>query len=148
MPAIYEHVVVVAPEEINRYGHVDNLVFLRWMVDAAVAHSAAQGWDWDRYQQLGSGWVVRRHEIDYFGPALLGDQLVVRTWVADFKRSTSQRRYELRRPGDPKLVSRGATDWAFVDLTSGRPRRVPPELASCFELVHDAPAAGPQPDPE
>ncbi len=53
MPAIYEHSVSIAPEAIDRLGHVNNLVYLSWMIKAALAHSAAQGWPTDRYERLG-----------------------------------------------------------------------------------------------
>ena len=44
MPAIYCHSHVVRDDEIDGLGHVNNLHYLKWMQDAAVAHSAAQGW--------------------------------------------------------------------------------------------------------
>ena len=52
MPAIYEHSVTIAPEAIDRLGHVNNLVYLGWMIEAALAHSAVQGWPTDRYEKL------------------------------------------------------------------------------------------------
>ncbi len=46
------------------------------MMDAALAHSAAQGWPAERYEKLGSGvWVVRSHEIKYVEPAYEGQQV-------------------------------------------------------------------------
>ncbi|HQU47038.1 MAG TPA: acyl-CoA thioesterase, partial [Pirellulales bacterium] len=84
MPAIYEHHHVVRPDEIDELGHANNLAYLRWLQDAAVAHSAVQGWPAEAYRKLGLGWVVRSHEITYERPALPGDAVVVRTWVASF----------------------------------------------------------------
>ena len=68
MPAIYLHNVKVTDEHIDIQGHANNLVYLRWMQDAAVAHSAAQGWDGERYRELSAGWVVRSHFIEYLVP--------------------------------------------------------------------------------
>lgn|SRR5487761_1439487 len=79
MPAIYEHRHVVVPDEIDELGHANNLAYLRWLQDAALAHSAVQGWPADAYKRLGLGWVVRSHEITYERPALAGDRVIVRT---------------------------------------------------------------------
>ena len=134
MPALYEHHHTVSPDEIDAQGHVGNVHYVSWMQAAAVAHSSAQGWTPERYREAGAGWVVRSHLIEYLRPALNGDQIVVRTWVADFKKVTSLRKYRIIRPADGTLLARAETDWAFIG-ESGAPRRIPPELAQCFEVV-------------
>ncbi|MEZ6045425.1 MAG: acyl-CoA thioesterase [Planctomycetaceae bacterium] len=70
MPPVYEHHLKVQPEEIDGQGHVNNVVYLRWMQDAAVAHSTHQGWSNARYWEAGYGWVVRTHHIEYLKEAL------------------------------------------------------------------------------
>ena len=135
MPAIYEHWLTVSPGEIDRLGHVNNLAYMAWMIDAAVAHSAAQGWTGDRYERLGAVWVVRSHEIKYVEPAFDGEQIVVRTWVADMTKVSSTRRYKIVRPADDRLLAEAATRWAFVDLASGALKRIPEEVWRSFELV-------------
>lgn len=134
MPAIYEHPLVVSAEEIDRLGHVNNLVYLRWMQAAALAHSAVQGWTPERYEQMGSGWVVRSHEIKYLQPAYLDQPIVVRTWVADMTKVASTRRYKILRAEDRSLLASAATQWAFVDYTTGTLKRIPPEVSQAFEL--------------
>jgi len=137
MPAVYEHTLRVRTEEIDRFGHANNLVYLAWMIDAAVAHSAAQGWDADRYERLGAVWVVRSHEIKYVEPAYEGQPVVVRTWVADMTKVSSTRRYKIVRAGDERVLAKAATRWAFVDRGTGRLRAIPEELSESFELVGD-----------
>jgi acyl-CoA thioester hydrolase len=134
MPAIYEHALVVAADEIDRLGHVNNLVYLAWMQAAAFAHSAAQGWTPDRYEQLGSGWVVRSHTIKYLQPAYADQRLIVRTWVADMGKVSSTRRYKIVRSVDDSLLASAATEWAYVDYTTGQLRRIPEEVWRAFEL--------------
>src|SRR5438046_2800579 len=119
MSAIYEHRLIVTPEEIDRLGHVNNLAYMAWMQDAALAHSAAQGWPPERYEQFGAGWVVRSHEIKYLQSAYSNDAIVVRTWVADMKKVSSTRRYKVVRASDNVLLAAAATEWAFVDFASG-----------------------------
>jgi len=130
-PDRYTHVVVATLADIDELEHVSNLVYLRWVLDVARAHSDARGWDPAAYRRLGATWVVRRHEIDYVRSAKLGDEIAVTTWVEAWKRVSCIRRTELAlRDGSP--LARAATTWAFVELGGGRPTRVPDELVSRF----------------
>ena len=56
---------------------------------AAIAHSTDNGWLPERYYELGAGWVVRSHQITYLRPALEGDELIIRTWVARARSASS-----------------------------------------------------------
>jgi acyl-CoA thioester hydrolase len=135
MPDVFDYPLVVSREEIDDLGHANNVAYLHWMQAAAMAHSAAQGWPGERYQQLGAGWVVRSHTIEYFRPALEGQRLAVRTWVATMKKVSSQRRYEILRQPDELLLAAAATEWVFVNYRTGIPTRVPPEVRSAFSVV-------------
>lgn len=138
MPAIYHHQHTVRDDEIDAQGHVNNLVYLKWMQTAALAHSAEQGWPPERYQQIGAGWVVRSHSIEYLQPAFAGQRIVVKTWVSNFRKIQSLRKYKIFRVADNALLAVSQTNWAFIGLEHHVPRRVPPELVAAFELVPES----------
>ena len=135
MPAVYEHAHTVRPNEIDEQGHVGNVHYVNWMQAAAVAHSSAQGWTPDRYRESGATWVVRSHLIEYLRPAFEGEPVVVRTWVADFRKVTSLRKYHILRETDGALLATAETNWAFVSAGTGTPKRIPPELIAAFEVA-------------
>src|SRR5262249_17946117 len=60
-----------------------------------------------------------------------GTDLEVRTWVEDFRRVRSQRRYEMRRLDGAPLLD-AVTDWVLVESASGRLRRIPDEMERGF----------------
>jgi acyl-CoA thioester hydrolase len=62
---------------------------------------------------------------------------MVRTWVTNFRKVRSLRRYRFLRVSDQALLAKGETDWVFVDAASGRPRPIPEEVVACFELVSE-----------
>lgn len=134
---IYRYEILVKPEDIDIVGHVNNVVYVQWMQDAAVAHSAALGWSFRRYQDLGAGWVAREHRIEYLQPAMPGDCVVIHTWVADMKRVTSTRRYRMVRYEGEKetLLAVAHTQWAFIDFTKRLPRRIPEEMFTAFSQL-------------
>lgn len=122
--------ITATPADIDELGHVSNLVYLRWVLETATAHSAALGWGHAEYLASGNVWVVRRHEIDYLAQVTVGQQLVGETWVDPWKAASCVRRTELVRDG--VVVARAATTWAFMSIASGRPQRIPEELRALF----------------
>ena len=138
MPEIYEFRHTVVRDEIDRFGHANNVAYVEWMQSAAVAHSAAHGWSTEAYLELGHGWLVRSHTIQYHRPAEVGDRIVVRTWVATMKKVTSIRRYRMLRSEDGELLATAETKWAFVDFATGQPARIPREIAGAFRVVDRA----------
>lgn len=116
--------------DIDELGHVSNLVYVKWVLDVAMAHSRALDWDHDRYKAFGAVFVVRRHEIDYVAQVREGEELVAETWVDDWRPASCIRKTEIRR-GD-QVVARASTLWAFISLSSGRPQRITDELRGLF----------------
>lgn len=134
MAGVYIHEHMVTSDEVDWQGHANNVFYLHWLLDAAIAHSDVLGWNKDRYVDLGMAWVAKSHLIEYLSPAFEGDSLVIRTWISELRRVTSQRRYEIRRASDDVLVARAESKWAFVDVESGSPRRVPDEVQQAFQV--------------
>ncbi|MGE5155280.1 MAG: acyl-CoA thioesterase [Bdellovibrio bacteriovorus] len=137
MPRIHLTRIVVDDDAIDVNRHVNNLAYLRWMQDAATAHSAAQGWTLERYLSTGAGWFVRSHFIEYLRPAFAGDTLLLYTWVTGMTARSSPRRYLFARDGDGLSVARAETLWVFVDFKSGRPARIPTLVRDAFPCVPD-----------
>ena len=131
MSARHTITVTPMPADIDELDHVSNLVYLRWVLDVALSHSAVLGWDHAAYRRLGAVFVVRRHEIDYLSSVVLGDEVLATTWVESWKQVSCIRKTELMRAADRKLVARATTQWAFIDY-AGKPRKIPPELIELF----------------
>jgi acyl-CoA thioester hydrolase len=130
VPEPFELAITAAPADIDELGHVSNLVYMRWVLEVAEAHSVARGWGHAEYKAAGSGFVVRRHEIDYLAQVTAGQHVIARTWVETWKAASCVRRTDILR--DDKPVARAATTWAFISFTSGRPQRMPDELVALF----------------
>jgi acyl-CoA thioester hydrolase len=122
--------ITVSAGDIDGLGHVNNVVYLRWMQEAATAH-------WETAASAGLRgeviWVVTRHEIDYKAPAFVGEALVARTWVGEASGATWERFIEIRRVGDDRLLARGRSVYAALDRATGRPRRVDAALRAPLE---------------
>ena len=115
--------------DIDELGHVNNAVWVRWIQDIAVAHweAVAPAEHRDLYV-----WVVTRHEIDYLRAVLPGETVVGRTWVGEAPKGARFDRHVEFVGEDGKPRVRARTTWAILDKASGRPLRVPKEVAAPF----------------
>lgn len=130
-PERFELRIQVQPVDIDELGHVNNVVYLRWVQDVATAHWRAAAPPSD---QAKIGWVVVRHEIDYKAAAGPEDEIIARTWVGPASRLTFERNTELLRAADRQLLARARTLWCPIDRKTGRPTEVSPEVRAGFSV--------------
>jgi acyl-CoA thioester hydrolase len=128
----FELEIAVEPSDIDEMGHVNNVAYLRWVQDAAVAHWRALA---PAEDQARLWWVVVRHEIDYKRPALLGDRILARTRVGTASRMRFERHTELLRAGDGCLLAKALTLWCPIDAATRRPASVTPEVRALFSVA-------------
>jgi acyl-CoA thioester hydrolase len=127
----FELPLEIRPEDIDRLGHVNNVVYLGWIQDAAIAHWRMLA---TPEQQAEVAWVVVRHEIDYKRPARPGDRIVARTWVGPATHNTFERRTEILRAGDRKVLAQARTLWCPIDPKSLRPVQVSADIRARFSV--------------
>lgn len=125
----FELAIEVVPGDIDRMGHVNNMVYLKWVQAAAVAHWNQAASEQEQRSLL---WVIKRHEIDYIRPAYAGDGVIARTWVGKASRRSFERHTEIRRHSDGKLLAKALTFWCPVDAHSKLPIDVGAEIYSRF----------------
>ena len=134
MIRIYRHEIQVPPSAIDENGHVNNVQYVQWMQDAAIEHSERVGCT-RLTREAGAIWVARSHTIEYLRPAFQDERITVLTWVTNWRKVRSLRKYRFVRDADGALLARGETDWVCVAAMTGRPRNIPDEVAEVFVLV-------------
>lgn len=129
-PSAYVHAFRVEASDIDELGHANNIVWVRWVNEAAIAHASALGFGAEGCRALGVVWVVRRHDLEYLLPAYDGQELEALTWPHTLRGATSLRRTLFRREG--RVLARSETTWVLVDLKSGRPVRAPQAMLAAY----------------
>jgi acyl-CoA thioester hydrolase len=117
------------PDHIDENGHVNNAVYLRWMEDLSTEHWLRDG---DPAHVAAYAWFVLRHEIDYRGNVREGDQVQGLTEILDPPSGAKFDRHFTFTDASGKVLVRAKTTWAMIDRATGRPMRVPPEVAAPF----------------
>ena len=57
------------------------------------------------------------------------------TWVSNFRKLRSLRKYKFIRVSDEAILAEGETDWVFVDAKSARPRVIPDDVKTVLKAV-------------
>jgi len=128
-PAPFVIALTVQSDDIDGLGHANNAVYVTWLERCAWQHSQHLGLDLATYRQLDRAMAVVRHEIDYLASAHEGDELELGTWILDWDRRLKMtRHFQLRRPRDGAVVLRARTTFVCIELSSGKPKRMPAEF--------------------
>jgi len=128
----YERTFRVRHYECDAYEDAFYTSYLRYTQETAMDASSALGFGGAWYSERGTVWLVRDTEIEYLLPLRYGDTVVVKTWVENVRMVMSKRAYELRLSDTNVVVARAATDWAYLDIKSGKPARIPDEFTKLF----------------
>ncbi len=128
-PPIYEMSLMVQEDDLDAMNHVNNVRYLQWVQDAAEAH----------WQNVGNpemlekyAWVVINHFIEYKKPAVLGDEILIKTHVHENTGPKSNRLVRIYRAKDEVLLAQASTWWCLLDAKTSRPIRVTQELIDTF----------------
>ncbi|MFO8142389.1 MAG: acyl-CoA thioesterase [Marinobacter sp.] len=126
LPDPFTLTITVRPEDTDRLGHANNVVYVRWLEDISWAHIDSLGMTWAMHEDTGKAMAITRTELDYLASANAGDELVLGTWLTDWDgRFRSARQFQLIRPADGKTLLRALSTHACVDMKSQRPARAP-----------------------
>ena len=122
----YTHIVV--KNELDTLDHVNNVVYVQWIQDVSTKH-------WNDLTKncpdLNFVWVVTRHEIDYKGQAVLGDEITFKTWVGETKGVTSVRHVEIYKGAI--LLAKAATIWCMLHAKTLKPARITESILKVLE---------------
>lgn len=126
LPDPFTMTITVQPEDTDRLGHANNVVYVRWLEEVSWAHIESLGMTWALHEETGKAMAITHTEVAYLAPANAGDQLVLGTWLTGWDgRFRSARQFQLIRRSDGKTLLRGLSTHACVDMKSQRPSRAP-----------------------
>lgn len=119
----------VAAGDIDGLNHTNNTVYVKWCEQVAWMHSVSLGLDLDSYRQLNRAMAITQAEYRYLRASHEGQEVVAGTWITGWDRKVTMKRcFQIIRVEDGATLLRASMTFACIDLTSGRPRRMPPEF--------------------
>ncbi len=123
----FSHSFRVSAEDIDAQNHVNNVAYVKWIQDVAVAHWFSATTQIQRENYV---WMVLRHEIDYKKQAFTNEKVTAITWVGEPTRISWERLTEIRRGAD--LLVKARSVWCLIDRETLRPTLITAELKELF----------------
>ncbi len=115
----FSQVFSVEKSDIDGQGHVNNVAYVRWIQDAAVAHWLSVTTEEIRERFT---WMLTRHEIDFKKQTFADEEVTITTWVGTPTRVSWERFTEIRRGAD--LLVKARSIWCLIDRKTLRPARI------------------------
>ena len=119
----------VTAQDMDALNHTNNIVYVKWCQQAAWSHSVSLGLDAQRYRELDRAMAITHSEYDYLQSSREGDEIVAATWIVSWdSKLTMERRFQVIRLQDGVTLLRAGMRFACIEISSGRPRRMPKEF--------------------
>src|SRR6476620_1214505 len=132
--SLYRVNVPLRWSDMDAYGHVNNVQFLRLLEDARVI--GFEDWFGQDRSVLSEGILVARHEIEYLAPLLFRvPPIVVEMWATKIGGAGFDLAYEVRDglASDDTVYARAETTLVLYDFATSTPRRMAPDLRAMLE---------------
>jgi acyl-CoA thioester hydrolase len=126
---VFTKTIKVSPDDLDELQHVNNVRYVQWIQDISREH-----WLSVATPELlqTTVWVVRKHEIEYKRPALLGEAIRIRTYITDTRGPLSTRVVEMCQRGNTGPLLSSRTTWCLLNAKTLRPMRIPREISTLF----------------
>jgi acyl-CoA thioester hydrolase len=126
----FELPITIQSTDIDENGHVNNITYLKWVQDIAIAHWTSVATKEMNEQYM---WVVSRHEIDYLKQAFIHNKLLAKTWVVEPDGAKSFRYVDIYDTETNAIVAKIKTTWYLLDAASKRPKRIESDITQVFQ---------------
>ena len=123
----------IEKNHIDHYQHTNNVAYLSRLEALAWEHSASLGLRFVDYQEQDRAMVITQHKLTYHAASHLGDTLQCATWIVQCdKKFRLSRKFQFINAATSTTVFSASTDFVCVELSSGRPRRMPDVFANTY----------------
>jgi acyl-CoA thioester hydrolase len=126
---IYTMRIKVREEDLDDLLHVNNVRYVQWIQDISKEH-------WYRVAVApyrdSAVWVVRNHNIHYKNAAVLGDTIVMKTYIQATRGALSTRVVEMYKEESGELLVHSKTEWALLHSETLRPMRISEDISQLF----------------
>lgn len=126
----FKHSFKVKLHDIDDLNHVNNVVYLQWVLEVSGMHWNILASDAIKKDSV---WVVLRHEIDYLAQAYVNDTITLYTWIGESSGVKSIRHVHIYC--EEKLLVKCETTWCLVDAKTLKPKRISPEIFKLFTKI-------------
>ncbi len=123
----FDSEVSVRPDDIDMNNHVHTSRYLDYVLYARFDQmSRCYGMSMEKFTEHGWGWYVKSCQIEFKRPLMMGETIIVRTWLDSFGKTDALVRFQIFRKSTMKIAAEGSMVNAMISNSSGRSIPIPP----------------------
>lgn len=121
--------IKVCADDLDDLQHVNNVRYVQWIQDISKEHWLQVAVSPYRDSAV---WVVRNHNIHYKNAAVLGDTILLKTYILSTRGALSTRVVEMYKEESGELLVHSKTEWALLNAETLRPMRISEDISQLF----------------
>ncbi len=125
----YHKECVVTTDDLDDLEHVNNVRYVQWIQDISKEHWQAMA---PKDIQEEVVWVVMTHHIEYKAAAVLGDEILLTTYIKNSRGAKCTRIVEISLAKTKTLLVRSSTEWCLLNRATFRPIRISERIEKIF----------------
>ncbi len=135
MYSTFETEITVRPDDIDMNNHVHYSRYLDYLLMARYDQMKKDyKVSMEEFVEQGYSWVASEVNIQYKRPILLQDAITVRTQVKNFQGAQVVVSFWIVKGERKKIAAQGEVGYTMVSIKSGRPTRIPDEIAEKYQV--------------
>jgi acyl-CoA thioester hydrolase/thioesterase-3 len=125
--------IPVRPDDIDMFQHVHNSRYLDYIQAARYDQMIrCYKMSMEEFMIMGYGFVVKRAELNFKRPLIMGDVMMISTQVKEFSGSDIIVEFEIVNKKNEKISCDGIMLYTMINLKTGRSEKVPEEIQTKF----------------
>ena len=133
--SIFETELNVRPDDIDMFNHVHNSKYLDYVLAARYEQMDKHyGMSWEKFSEMGYGWVVTKVGINFKRPLFMGDMMLIRTGILEMSEKGCTVQFEISNKKTGKIASDGVFEYVMIDLQTKRACKVTEEMIEAYSI--------------
>lgn len=133
--SIFESELTVRPDDIDMFNHVHNSKYLDYVLAARYEQMDKDyGMSWEKFTELGYGWVVTQVHINYKRPLVMGDVMLIKTGILAMNEKGCTVQFQILNKKNYKIAADGLFEYAMINLHTKRACKVTEEMIKAYSI--------------
>jgi acyl-CoA thioester hydrolase len=122
----FDSEITVRPDDIDMNNHVHTSRYLDYVLYARFDQmKRCYGMPMEKFTENGWGWYVKSCRIEFKRQLMMGEKVIVRTWLDSFGGSDALVGFQIFRKSTMKIAADGSIVNTMINTASGRAITIP-----------------------
>ncbi len=127
--------IPVRPDDIDMFQHVHNSRYLDYIQAARYDQMTnCYKMSMEEFLIMGFGFVVKKAELNFKRPLIMGDVMLISTQVKEFVGTDILVEFEILHKTKQKICCDGLMTYTMINLKTGRSEKIPSEIIEKFSI--------------